>query len=94
MVIATVMLCQYLGPSGLAGILIMLLSMPLNGFIVKKLGAFTRKTMILRDKRVKFTTELLQAPYRIDSIVKYSMVLYSTVQYSTVQYSMVWYSTL
>lgn len=61
LVIATVMLCCYMGPSGLVGILIMLLSLPLNAFIATKLGAFTHKTMILRDKRVEFMTELLQA---------------------------------
>ena len=60
LIIATAMLCQYLGPSGLAGIFIMILSMPLNTYLSKKLGSFTRKTMILRDKRVKFTAELLQ----------------------------------
>ena len=61
LVITTVMLCCYLGPSGLVGIMIMFLSMPLNAFIATKLGAFTHKTMMLRDKRVEFMTELLQA---------------------------------
>lgn len=60
LIVATVMLCQFLGPSGLAGILIMVFSMPLNSFLARKMGDYTRRTMGLRDKRVKFTSELLQ----------------------------------
>jgi hypothetical protein len=42
----------------------MILSMPLNWVIGKKISAFTHKTMLLRDERVKFTMEILQAHIR------------------------------
>ena len=54
------MLCNFLGVAGLAGIFIMVFSMPLNTQLSRKMGAFTRRTMALRDRRVKFTSELLQ----------------------------------
>jgi hypothetical protein len=38
----------------------MIFSMPLNSYLARKMGDFTRRTMGLRDKRVKFTSELLQ----------------------------------
>ena len=62
LVISTIMLCSYLGVSGLAGVMIMVISMPLNMRLGKMMGKYTKLTMELRDKRVKFTNELLQAP--------------------------------
>ena len=57
------MLCSYLGVSGLAGVMIMVISMPLNMKLGKMMGKYTKLTMELRDKRVKFTNELLQVRY-------------------------------
>ena len=38
----------------------MVVSMPLNTWLGKQTAAYTRKTMAARDKRVKYTNELLQ----------------------------------
>ena len=60
LIISIAMLCGYLGVAGLAGAVIMAVSVPLNMKIGRVMGRFTKRTMAARDKRVKFTTELLQ----------------------------------
>ena len=58
--IATYMLYHYLGASGFASLGVMVLTMPLNTWLGKQTGKFTKRTMHKRDARVKFTNELLQ----------------------------------
>ena len=61
LIIAVSMLYNYLGYAGLVSIVVMILMMPLNTLVGKKLGKFTLLKMKASDKRVKFTMELLQA---------------------------------
>jgi len=60
LLVATGMLYGYLGVAGFAGLGVMVLSMPLNGMMAKRMQSFVIKTMKARDARVKFTNELLQ----------------------------------
>ena len=54
------MLYHFLGVAGLAGLGVMIISMPLNTWLSKSMQKYTKRTMQARDKRVKFTNELLQ----------------------------------
>lgn len=58
-IIATGMLWAQVGPSGLAGILVLLLLMPLNTKVAKLQMQLTKRTMAARDRRVKFTNEVV-----------------------------------
>ena len=58
--IATYMLYDFMGPAGLSALGVLVISMPLNTWISKKTASYTKATMGARDKRVKFTNELLQ----------------------------------
>lgn len=58
--IAIYMLYSYLGPSGFVGLFVMIMMLPLNMKLGKTIGKYTQRTMSSRDKRVKFTNELLQ----------------------------------
>lgn len=58
-VLALYFLWQYLGPSVLAGLTVMLILMPLNGFISKKVMNLEKKLMYIKDERVKLTNEVL-----------------------------------
>ena len=63
LVVAMILLCrrEVLGPiPGLVGLAIMIVSMPITSWVSKKTMTFTRRTMAARDKRVKFTNEVLQ----------------------------------
>ena len=59
-VMCVVFLWQLLGPSVLAGILVMILLIPLNAFIATKLKALQVKQMKEKDNRVKLMNEILQ----------------------------------
>ena len=65
--VATYMLYHFMGPAGLAGLGVMIVSMPLNTWLGKQTAKFTKVTMAARDRRVKFTNELLQGM----KIIKY-----------------------
>ena len=54
------MLYHYLGWAGFASLGVMVITMPLNTWLGKQTGKFTKRVMAKRDKRVKFTNELLQ----------------------------------
>jgi len=58
--IAITMLYNYLGPSGFMGLAVMVMMLPLNMKLGAKIGKYSLATMGARDKRVKFTNELLQ----------------------------------
>ena len=60
LIIATYMLCHFLGPSGLAGLAVMIITTPMNTLLSKRVAQYTKKTMAARDARVKFTNEILQ----------------------------------
>ena len=53
-------LWRILGPSVLAGLLVMILLVPLNGFIAMKQKALQVKQMKEKDKRVKMMNEIMQ----------------------------------
>ena len=57
--IATYMLYHYLGPSGLAGLGVMIVSTPITTYVSKLSAKYTRRTMKARDARVKYTNEVL-----------------------------------
>lgn len=59
LVVSMVMLWQLLGPSCLAGVAVMILTVPANGFIAKKLFAVQKIIMSLRDRRIKLMNEIL-----------------------------------
>ena len=50
LIIATWMLYTYLGPAGLCGLAIMVVSTPLNTLLSKKVSTYTKMTMAARDK--------------------------------------------
>jgi ATP-binding cassette subfamily C (CFTR/MRP) protein 1 len=57
--IATYMLYHYLGPSGLAGLGVMIVSTPITTYVSKLTARYTSRTMKSRDARVKYTNEVL-----------------------------------
>ena len=59
-VLCTVFLWNILGPSVLAGLLVMILLIPVNGFIAMKAKALQVKQMKEKDNRVKMMNEILQ----------------------------------
>ena len=59
-VLCITFLWQILGPSVLAGLLVMILLVPLNGFIAMKQKALQVKQMKEKDKRVKMMNEIMQ----------------------------------
>ena len=59
-VLCLVFLWQILGPSVLAGLLVMILLIPVNGFIAVKAQALQAKQMKEKDNRVKMMNEILQ----------------------------------
>ena len=59
-VLCLVFLWQILGPSVLAGLLVMILLIPVNGFIAVKAKALQVKQMKEKDNRVKMMNEILQ----------------------------------
>ncbi|KAG8463488.1 hypothetical protein KFE25_004999 [Diacronema lutheri] len=58
-VLATAMLWAQVGPAGLAGVLVLTLLMPLNTKVAKMQMSLTKRTMAARDRRVKFTNEVV-----------------------------------
>ncbi|KAJ3416858.1 hypothetical protein HDV05_008443 [Chytridiales sp. JEL 0842] len=48
-----------IGPSGLAGIAIMLFSIPVQGYMIRKLMALRKTTATIADERIKLTSEAL-----------------------------------
>ena len=58
--VATYMLYDFMGYSGLAALGVLIISMPLNTWISNKARVYTKVTMEKRDKRVKYANELLQ----------------------------------
>ena len=54
------LLFYYLGVAGLAGLGVMLLSMPLNMILGRRRGKLTKQLMAARDRRVKFSSEVFQ----------------------------------
>ncbi|KOO23503.1 multidrug resistance-associated protein 3, partial [Chrysochromulina tobinii] len=58
--VATYMLYDFMGYSGLAALGVLIISMPLNTWISNKARVYTKLTMEKRDKRVKYANELLQ----------------------------------
>ena len=59
-VLCIAFLWQILGPSVLAGLLVMILLIPVNGFIAVKAKALQVKQMKEKDNRVKMMNEILQ----------------------------------
>ena len=59
-ILCVVFLWNILGPSVLAGILVMILLIPLNAFIATKLKALQVQQMKEKDNRVKMMNEILQ----------------------------------
>ena len=59
-ILCVVFLWQIVGPSVLAGLLIMVLLVPVNGFIAMKAKALQVKQMKEKDNRVKMMNEILQ----------------------------------
>ena len=57
--LALYLLWGTLGPSTLAGLAVMLLLMPLNGFIAAKMRKFQIQQMKFKDQRIKLMTEVL-----------------------------------
>ena len=57
--IALALLYQYLGPSIFAGFAFMVVMIPINGFVAKKMKGFQEKQMKIKDKRVKLLNEIL-----------------------------------
>jgi len=60
LIISLLMLYNYLGPSGFAGLIVMVGLMPLNKRVGKQLAKMTAGVMRTRDDRVKFSNEILQ----------------------------------
>ncbi|KAI4891881.1 hypothetical protein NFI96_005424 [Prochilodus magdalenae] len=58
-VLALVFLWIELGPSVLAGLLVMVLMVPINGLLATKSKTFQMKNMKLKDKRMKIMNEIL-----------------------------------
>ncbi|XP_066507559.1 canalicular multispecific organic anion transporter 1 [Hoplias malabaricus] len=58
-VLSIVFLWVELGPSVLAGLLVMVLMVPINGFLATKSKVFQMKNMKLKDKRMKIMNEIL-----------------------------------
>jgi ABC-type multidrug transport system fused ATPase/permease subunit len=57
--VSLVLLWQLLGPSVLAGVGVMILMVPINGFVMKKMTALQKVLMQTKDKRVKIMNEVL-----------------------------------
>jgi ABC-type multidrug transport system fused ATPase/permease subunit len=57
---ALALLIVYLGYSGLIGFVAALLTVPLQGYLVKKLSGFRRLTFGITDRRVKLLNEMFQ----------------------------------
>ncbi|KAF6002670.1 hypothetical protein F1559_001419 [Cyanidiococcus yangmingshanensis] len=57
---ALALLVVYLGYSGLIGFVAALLTVPLQGYLVKRLSAFRRLTFGITDRRVKLLNEMFQ----------------------------------
>ena len=53
------LLYSTLGPSMFAGLGVLLLLMPVNGMVMKKLGDYMTKIMSTKDKRMKLINEVL-----------------------------------
>ena len=62
LIVATYMLVVFLGPSGLAGLGVMIITTPMNTWLSKRVQVYTKKTMAARDARVKFTNEVCYRP--------------------------------
>ena len=58
-VIAVIMLWSYLGIATLAGLLTMLLVIPINGVIAKNQRTLQMEKLKLQDSRIKLTNEIL-----------------------------------
>lgn len=58
-ILALYFLWQYLGPSVLAGLAVMIILMPINGVISKKVMDLQMKQMYIKDERVKLINEVL-----------------------------------
>jgi ATP-binding cassette subfamily C (CFTR/MRP) protein 1 len=54
-------LWQELGPSILTGIVVMIVLIPINAFVGKKIGTIMRSLMKTKDQRMKIISELLSA---------------------------------
>ena len=59
-ILCVIFLWSILGPSVLAGILVMILLIPLNAFIATKLKALQVQQMKEKDNRVKMMNEIIQ----------------------------------
>ena len=59
-IVCLLLLLKYLGYSSLAGFTLMLLFLPLGGFIAKIVGKFSKNVLEFTDKRVKLLNEILQ----------------------------------
>jgi hypothetical protein len=58
-IIAVVMLWSYLGVATLAGLLTMLLVIPINGVIAKRQRTLQMEKLKLQDSRIKLSNEIL-----------------------------------
>ncbi|XP_064477245.1 multidrug resistance-associated protein 1-like [Ornithodoros turicata] len=61
MVLTLFLLWQYLGPSSLAGVAVMIVMMPLSGMIVSKNHKLQTQQMKFKDKRLKTVGEMLSS---------------------------------
>ena len=69
-ILCVVFLWQIVGPSVLAGLLVMVLLVPVNGFIAMKAKALQVKQMKEKDNRVKMMNEILQGIKVMTSLTK------------------------
>lgn len=57
--VSFILLWQQLGPASVAGVVIMILIMPLNGVIATKMRSIQMKLLKAKDKRIKMINEVL-----------------------------------
>jgi ATP-binding cassette, subfamily C (CFTR/MRP), member 1 len=90
-IFSTVMLWTLMGPSVLAGLGLMVVMIPLNAFIARKLGAMTKKTMEARDKRTKITSEVMNS-VRVIKFFAWEQSFFNTI--SDIRYRFLYHSHL
>eukprot|EP00181_Compsopogon_caeruleus_P000064 CAMPEP_0184682668 /NCGR_PEP_ID=MMETSP0312-20130426/8220_1 /TAXON_ID=31354 /ORGANISM="Compsopogon coeruleus, Strain SAG 36.94" /LENGTH=1331 /DNA_ID=CAMNT_0027134483 /DNA_START=219 /DNA_END=4214 /DNA_ORIENTATION=+ len=60
LVVSVALLLVYIGPAGAIGLLVTLLSFPLQGKLVRAQASYRKKNITITDERVKLTNEVLQ----------------------------------
>ena len=89
-VLCLVFLWQILGPSVLAGLLVMILLIPVNGFIAVKAKALQVKQMKEKDNRVKMMNEILQGIkvlYRLTNLPDFNCMAHLNLAHQLLKHS-------